>query len=780
MARLPLVLALACVCSGLPARAVTLAVDGKATATIFHPEKATPAELTAAREVADYLGRVTGGKFAVAGDAAPPPKGARIYVGPPESLAKHSIDVPGLGPEEWLVRTVGDNTLVLVGGRPRGALYAAYRFLEDVVGVHWWNPWEESVPKRPTLKVGNLDRRGRPALRYRDIYMLYGNDGGRFAARNRLNRQGDAGIAKEYGGEMNYGPPYHVHTLYMYCPPDPYFKEHPDWFSLIGGKRSADYAQLCLTNQALRDFFVAKLREYIRTSREGAEKAGVPPPVVYDISQNDWGGACQCENCQAIAKAEGSEAGPLLDFVNHIADAIKGEYPGIAIDTLAYAYTQKAPKTIKPRGNVIIRLCDTTSNFTKSIVDPANRPFREHLRSWAAIAKNLRIWDYAVSYAQYYGLPMPTVQTYPIDYRFYTKHNVEGVFTEHEYVILADWRDLKVWMMMKLLEDPYRDYEVLVKQFTDGFCGPAGRDLREYLARLQAASDEKPSYLSMGASPPQYKYLDLAFVRGAQAVLDRAERAVGGDAVLLRRVRHARMPIDRATVVLYPKLVGEWMAQGGDAAKMPLDRDAIAKRYHDTWYAQIDLRLPEDQRAAERQQADAEVARLTARPAYVPLPEKFRGLPPGSVFDYIADASRNWQDTVKVVPDAEAETGITDRLELSDEDMQKYKLPMPWGLYDQISKQGFSGQSIQEADVPGPGYHWYQMGTYTIGPSYYQYFFWSWIIQFDVDNVYDAKNPEEGWEVWARIKFAGPGFPHGRPEDRNAICVERLVLVKAQ
>jgi hypothetical protein len=213
---------------------------------------------------------------------------------------------------------------------------------------------------------------------------------------------------------------------------------------------------------------------------------------------------------------------------------------------------------------------------------------------------------------------------------------------------------------------------------------------------------------------------------------------------------------------------------------MPLDRDAIAKRYHDTWYAQIDLRLPEDQRAAERQQADAEVARLTARPAYVPLPEKFRGLPPGSVFDYTADASRNWQDTVKVVPDAEAETGITDRLELCDEDMQKYKLPMPWGLYDQIKQEGLVGQAIQEADVPGPGYHWYKMGTYRIGPSYYQYFFWSWIIQFDVDNVYDAKSPEQKWEVWARVKFEGPGFPHGKPGDKAAICVERLGLVKAQ
>jgi len=53
--------------------------------------------------------------------------------------------------------------------------------MEDEVGVRWWNPWEESAPQRKTLSVGDLDRRGKPVFRYRDIYMLYGRDGGRFA-----------------------------------------------------------------------------------------------------------------------------------------------------------------------------------------------------------------------------------------------------------------------------------------------------------------------------------------------------------------------------------------------------------------------------------------------------------------------------------------------------------------------------------------------------------------------------------------------------------------------
>ena len=193
------------------------------------------------------------------------------------------------------------------------------------------------------------------------------------------------------------------------------------------------------------------------------------------MSQNDCLNPCQCANCQAIAQAEESECGPLLDFVNYLADGIKDKYPEVYIDTLAYQYTQKAPKTIRPRDNVIVRLCDTESDPSQPITSEANQAFREHLSRWAQIARNLRVWDYAVTYASPVGMPMPTAQTYGPDYRFYAAHHVEGVFTELEFEILADMRDFKVWVMMKQLEDPSADYGKLAQTFTDGFYGPGGQ-----------------------------------------------------------------------------------------------------------------------------------------------------------------------------------------------------------------------------------------------------------------------------------------------------------------
>lgn len=764
-----------------PSHAVQIAAHGEALAAIVVAPDATVAEEHAATEIARYLGRIAGCEFAV-GDAA---DGPAIYVGPTDRAREAGIDAHALGGEEWIVRTAGEDLLV-VGGRPRGTLYAAYRLLEDVLGVHWWSPWAETVPRRANIVLDDIDLSGEPVLRYRDIYRTYAHDEGAFAARNRLNRQGDPQIAARYGGSYDYGPPYHVHTFNRYVPPGEYFEAHPEYFSLIDGERKGERSQLCLTNEAVRDLVVEKLRGYIAQAEAAAAERGLPPPRVYSISQNDWRGACQCERCQAIAEREGSEAGPLLDFVNYVADAIADEHPEIYISTLAYQYTQEPPATIRPRDNVIIRLCDTTSNFTRSIVDPENEQFHDFLLQWAEIAPNLRVWDYAVTYARPRGLPMPSVHTYGPDFRFYAEHNVEGVFTELEYPVRADMRDLKVWMMIKLLEDPYADHDALLETFTDGFYGAAGPMIREYLQALEAASQERISYISMGATLPSFSYLTLDFVRQAQGIFDRAEAAVADDEALLARVRHARMPLDRATVMLARQLTGQWVQAGNEPDTFPLDRDAIAQRYRATWTAEAQRRLPEDQRAASLDTLESELVRYTALPTYVPPPEKFADLPPERVHDFTADVTRNWKDIVQVVRDDEAESGITNRLQFptqiatDDHPLERYTLPMPWGLYDQANREGAGSGRIETDHVPGPGYHWFRMGTFEIGPSYYLYFFWSWIIQVDIDSAYEPEDPDQQFEVWARIKFEGPAFPHGEEDEANAICVERVVLVETQ
>ena len=222
------------VATALPGRAdLLLANKGAARHVIIVDPAASAPEFTAAKELAATLRQITGAEFVVQTNAKAPTRA--ILVGPGEAARKAFVDVPfdGLGEEELVIKTRG-NRLLLAGGRPRGTLYAVSRFLQQQCGVRWWTPWASHIPKQPTLRVADLDLRERPAFEYREPYWFPAFDGD-WSWRNRCNGQGSR-VPEEKGGRINYKG--FVHTFYPLVPPEKHFAEHPEWFSLIKGKRT--------------------------------------------------------------------------------------------------------------------------------------------------------------------------------------------------------------------------------------------------------------------------------------------------------------------------------------------------------------------------------------------------------------------------------------------------------------------------------------------------------------------------------------------------------------
>ena len=168
--------------------------------------------------------------------------------------------------------------------------------------------------------------------------------------------------------------------------------------------------------------------------------------------------------------------------------------------------------------------------------------------------------------------------TFGADFRFYAEHNVEGVFTELEYEILADLRDFKVWMMIKQLEDPYRPFETLAQAFANGFYGAGGPHVLAARRLLRESQNRRKGYISMGPSAAAFTFLDVDTVRACQEQFDLADKAVGGDETLRRRLRHARLSLDRATYLRGRELRREWAARGNEAAAFPLDPAGAAAR----------------------------------------------------------------------------------------------------------------------------------------------------------------------------------------------------------
>jgi hypothetical protein len=172
-------------------------------------------------------------------------------------------------------------------------------------------------------------------------------------------------------------------------------------------------------------------------------------------------------------------------------------------------------------------------------------------------------------------------------------------------------RDLKQWILFKLAEDPARDLDALVSEFTEGFYGPAGKTIREYLRMLESAARRKRSPIRFPTDYEQYRYLTPAFLRRAQSLFDRGEREVAGDPVLLRRLRHARLSLDRATLLRWDDALAA-PARRADAGP-PIDPETVAERYRETALEQIEIRIRPGRRGELRDKVDREIAKLLSR-----------------------------------------------------------------------------------------------------------------------------------------------------------------------
>ena len=324
-----------------------------------------------------------------------------------------------------------------------------------------------------------------------------------------------------------------VHTFYGLIPPEKYFAAHPEWFSEIDGQRTTENAQLCLTNEDMRRELVKNLKAKLRAN---------PAATIASVSQNDCFGNCTCPRCRAVDEEEGSPAGSLLRFVNAVAADIEAEFPHVAIDTLAYQYTRKPPRLVRPRPNVIVRLCSIECSFARPLDDPANKAFFDDLEGWSKIAGRLYIWDYTTNFSHYVQ-PHPNLGVLAPNIRLFVGRNVRGVFEQGAYQSWgSEMAELRAWMLAKLLWDPGLDEDRLREEFLTGYYGPAAGPVESYLELLEKAVAKSGDPLGC-YSPADAKFLSLETLTRSWAILEAAESKARRSAEYGRRVRRASLPV---------------------------------------------------------------------------------------------------------------------------------------------------------------------------------------------------------------------------------------------
>ena len=553
---------------------IKIAENGKCLFTIMTPKCASAPEKYAADQLKMYLDKITSLNFPLETEGEDT-TGAynHIYIGI-DAAAAATATTDALGEEEFIIEANNNdndndnrNCIRIAGGGPRGLLYGVYEFLEQL-GCRFFTPHCERIPSTRDLSAPKMSIRQKPALEYREHCYRFYYDYPEFAVKSRVNGD-NCRASEELGGHISYA--YFVHTFNKLLPPDEYYDSHPEYFSLVDGKRQKKYPQLCLTNPDVLSIVIENVKTALR------EKPG---SRIISVSQNDWDNHCDCDSCKAIDEREGARSGSLIAFINAVAEAIEPEFPDVLIDTLAYQQTRPAPKFIRPRHNVCVRLCTIENCLVHPFesCEHQNRPvflsdgtlasFSKDMKDWAKVCDRLYVWNYVTCFA-HYCMPFPNWKILQPHMKFMVGNNLKGLYQQGNFSRGdgLDLNEMRAYVITKLLWDPDADVETHMREFADYFYGPAGKYILEYAMLLADYVEREDIHICFNDNCDK-AYLTDERLDQYDALLKKAAGAVAGDAIRSLRVFRANMPL-------------RYVRLKNNAMKGKLDKAAIDQFFED-------------------------------------------------------------------------------------------------------------------------------------------------------------------------------------------------------
>lgn len=405
--------------------------------------------------------------------------------------------------EDGFGLSTGDGILRIVSGGDKGSIYGVVTLLEQYLGVNYWSENECSFPRRKDITLPDLSLTQNPAFRYRQSQNYAMGTDPVYKLWMRLEEPREVFA----GG-------YWVHTFDALLPSAVYGKDHPEYYSYFKGKRHPGKAsQWCLTNPDVLEIVSQRLDSIFKAN---------PDKHIISVSQNDGNYTnCTCDACKALDEHEGALSGSLIHFMNKLAE----RFPDKEFSTLAYLYTMKPPKHVKPLPNVNIMLCDIDCTREVSLTENASgREFVEAMEGWSRISNNIFVWDYGINFDNYVS-PFPNFHILQDNIRLFRQNNVTMHFSQIAGSRGGDFAEMRTWMVSKLMWNPEADTDSLMKVFLSGYYGPAAPELYQYVKMMEGALISSRIGLWIYDSPVTHKngMLNPLLMKRYNALFDRAE-----------------------------------------------------------------------------------------------------------------------------------------------------------------------------------------------------------------------------------------------------------------
>ena len=452
--------------------------EGKEPVIIVRP-KAGEVEHFAVDELQRYLHRITGERITVREE---PLAGAvPLFVGDDAVPAE-------LGAEGYVLRSA-QGGLILAGNSPCATLYAVYDFLERL-GCRWYyvDAEDEIISHLSLSEVVRIIEAGLSVQEKPDFsvrmrrFLMYdiGPEGTAvskafmrnlpavvdWTAKNRMN-------IFQYALDHNWNCYEHWkyyrevfpdmrkrgltigaggHCLFMFLPPEE-FKEHPDWFPMVGGQRQAK-GQFCTRNEEAVSYYINNMAKFLQDNPEIEYFAPWP---------NDTGGWCQCPLCKETPSAD-----RFMELGHRIYRDLKEAVPKVRVTHFAYSSHVAPPEKARPLPGMTVTLCTWGRDLSIPLSDErTSNKFRETFASWQEIARNANVdMIFHGKYARHLGLgfhplPLKVLQT---DCQWFRQQGLSGFELPCAYMGQRT-KSLNLYVLAKLMWNADADVDALLSDY---------------------------------------------------------------------------------------------------------------------------------------------------------------------------------------------------------------------------------------------------------------------------------------------------------------------------
>jgi len=303
-----------------------------------------------------------------------------------------------------------------------------------------------------------------------------------------------------------------VHSFDTLVSENKYFKDHPEYFPLVGGKRLASGGQRCLSDAGFRHAFADELAAWM-------EK--VPNAASYGICPNDGYGWCECDGCRAMDTTEdrknGTVNGRMAAFVKDVCE----RFPGKTISNYSYSNFRDFYKLYDTVPDNLM-LSTTVSHCQGHPLDalecPRNGKIWPRLQELAAAKANFYVYDYYTYLWD--GLPAPMWKTVETDMKALHNLGCRGFLSEVNTHGHDSWDGFApaLYVAARLLYDVTQTTDGLVEDWCRVRYGAAAKAMTDYFREWEKGV---PVDRCFNKKPDEFAHI---FQPKAEPFLQEAER----------------------------------------------------------------------------------------------------------------------------------------------------------------------------------------------------------------------------------------------------------------